>query len=221
MKSMIRVLPLAATAMILAVTGYLHGRWTDRWGISETMTAAAAKLQELPLTIGDWDGSYREMDPDVLALTGGAAAVVPRYTNRRTGEVIDLMVLYGRPGPVSVHTPEVCYTGAGYQPTSAPSHWDVGLEHAGAAQFWTGIFVQPHRNDSSTILRILWSWSGDGRWTAPDSPRVTFASKPAICKLYVIHPLTDENEPLEKDPCNEFARAFLPELNRVLFASTN
>jgi hypothetical protein len=219
MQSIFRFLPLAATALILAATGYLHGRWTDRWGISETMTVAAAKLQELPLTIGDWDGSYREMDPEVLALTGGLAAVVPRFNNRQTGEVIDLMILYGRPGPVSVHTPDVCYVGAGYAPTAPPTHHDIGLEQGNAAQFWTGVFAKPHRNDSSSVLRILWSWSGDGRWAAPDSPRVTFASKPAICKLYVIHQLTDENEPLEKDPCNEFVRVFLPELNRVLFAS--
>jgi hypothetical protein len=117
-----------------------------------------------------------------------------------------------------VHTPDVCYPGAGYEPKAPPSRWDVTLAPGKqVAEFWAGTFVKPQSNGGNHILRILWSWSADGVWTAPDNSRVAFASKAAICKLYVIRPMAEENERRDNDPCNEFIRAFVPELNRTLF----
>ena len=50
------------------------------------------------------------------------------------------LILCGRPGPVSIHTPDVCYRGLGYEPTGSPSRWDsrveAGGEHRSALAGW-------------------------------------------------------------------------------------
>jgi hypothetical protein len=218
MGKILRFLPCLSAASILVVASVVHGLWTDRWGSTEAMAATAAKLPDVPTHFGEWLGTIGEMDPRVLARTGGLAAIMPTYENQRTGEIVHVLLLYGRPGPVSQHTPDVCYAGAGYTPVSTPVHRNAASPHADA-QFWCGTFVKPNTNDREAILRILWSWSGDGSWSAPDNPKIAFARYQAICKLYVIRPMITESDAIEDDPCNAFISQFLPELNRTLFDS--
>jgi hypothetical protein len=216
MRNILRLLPFVSAAAILVFGGFVHGLWTDRWGSTEAMAAMAAKLHHVPVQFGEWRGTIGEMDPRVLARTGGLAAIMPTYQNQRTGETVHVLLLYGRPGPVSHHTPDVCYAGAGYEPVSTPAHWP---NPQGDAQFWFGTFVKPRSNDRDAILRVLWSWSGDGSWSTPNNPKVAFARYQGIFKLYVIRPMITDREPIEDDPCNPFISQFLPELNRVLFDS--
>jgi hypothetical protein len=179
----------------------------------------AAKLREVSFIVGPWQGQVAEIDSRQFTVTRGIAAIARRYTNGRTGESIDVMILYGRPGPVSEHTPDVCYVGAGYDPRTSPVHCDVPLTQSGpSAEFWTGVYVK-RRSKSQEALRILWTWSGDGKWTAPERPKVTFAPQGTIFKLYVIRAMVDEDEPIDTDPSKDFIRAFIPELNRTLFGS--
>jgi hypothetical protein len=67
-------------------------------------------------------------------------------------------------------------------------------------------------------LRIVWAWSAGGPWQAPEVARLVFARYPALYKLYLIRPLTSPDEPLDRDPCFDFLRALLPELQRSLFS---
>ena len=46
----------AAAAAALVVVGLVHGYWTDRWTTSADTAAAAARLQDIPLNVGDWIG---------------------------------------------------------------------------------------------------------------------------------------------------------------------
>ena len=45
----------AVTAsLLLLATGVVHGFWTDRWGSAAEPQEAAAKLDDIPLAVGDW-----------------------------------------------------------------------------------------------------------------------------------------------------------------------
>ena len=71
----------------------------------------------------------------------------------------------------------------------------------------------------ATHLRIFWTWNNDGSWRAPKNPRWTFASSRALYKLYIVHEMSRDNEPLQQDPSVEFLRLILPELQTTLFAA--
>jgi hypothetical protein len=69
-----------------------------------------------------------------------------------------------------------------------------------------------------TRLRLYWGWSDGSAWTASDDPRVQFARRPVLHKLYVVRELSGANEANRDEPCEEFMQTLLPVLGRTLFA---
>jgi hypothetical protein len=143
-----------------------------------------------------------------------AAGVLRRqYVNRQTGATLTLMLLVGRPGPVAVHTPDVCYRNSGYAQIGPDVVAPVpGVDGA-------GFRVLRLKKDAAVPidLRIWYSWAATGQWEAPDNPRVHFARSPVLYKLYVIRELPRADEAPGDDPAPEFLRAFLTQVGPVLF----
>lgn len=209
---------LAVAVVLLAGTGLLQGMWTQRWGPSEPLQQAAARLREVPMTVGDWHGTPADLDADALARAGLSGCWMRHYTHAHTGAKVTALLMCGRPGPTAVHTPQWCYGGAGYEMMAAPLHQRMSLDvDLVPVEVWRGQFKKTGTADLTT-LRIDWSWSATGQWTAPTHPRMTFASHPALYKLYVLR-----NIPVgsSADPSPEFMKVFLPQVNDVLFAPAN
>jgi hypothetical protein len=206
-----RCLPALIACLLVVVCGVVHGFWTDRWRPPTEAAEAAARMDALPQEIGDWKG---ETVPDKNPTAGGTAGSIQRrYTNRRTGESVSIYLVCGRVGPVAEHTPDVCYVAAGF---------DVGPKSLAAvadgASFWTADAART-KDVGDTRLRLYWAWSADGRWSAPDNPRFAFVRAPALFKLYVQRDLADGGPAAQEEPCVNFLRALLPELNKTLFST--
>jgi hypothetical protein len=210
---MARVYRLLTVFAVVASAGAVHGLWTNRWAAPAALERGAARMADLPMTLGDWDGQAEALDGRQLAAADVSGHLLRRYVNRRTGAVVSVLLLCGRPGPISVHTPEVCYRGTGYDQVG------VRTKHAldgQAGELWVSRFQkQPAAAPES--LRVLYAWNAAGKWEAPASPRSAFARYPALYKLYVIRPLVRDDEPLEEDPVLELLRGLLPALEKALF----
>ena len=88
-----------------------------------------------------------------------------QYENTKSGTKIGLLLVCGRPGPVSVHTPDICYPGAGYEMVQArPMVFSGGSAcRRKLPEFITAEFV----NDQSfppDRSRVYWSWTVTGTW---------------------------------------------------------
>jgi hypothetical protein len=213
---MLRTLPAWIGFTLVVAFGVAEGLWANRWQTSEAAERAAAALAEVPLSVGDWQGEARELDARQSAHAEITGHLWRRYVNRRTGAEVTVLLVCGRAGPVALHPPEVCYGGAGYHLAGEKVRHAVAAEALGApAEFWAGQFQKDGAVPQP--LRILWAWSADGRWVAADSPRLSFARSPALYKLYVVREMPRADEPLANDPCPEFLKAFLPQLNGRLF----
>ncbi len=207
---MLRLLPPLAAAVLIVVVGVVHGFWTDRWVPAAEPRQAAERLATIPMTIGDWDGKDPDKPGEVVP--GVVGSLQRRYTNRVTGAVVMIALVCGRPGPVSIHTPESCYTASGYQlGTRSPFAVVPG------ADFWTADAVRIKASEE-TRLRLFWAWNDGQGWSAPDDARPVFARSPVLHKLYVLHELNSLDEPVKDDPALAFLRALLPELDARLFA---
>src|SRR5262245_7859111 len=105
---------LAVCALIVAC-GYGHGVLTDRWSVSRELTDAVVRLEKVPRQLGDWLAVKDwEMDPRMKAM-GGVEGYIDRvFQNSRELTPITVFLVCGRSGPVSVHTPDLCYQGIGY-----------------------------------------------------------------------------------------------------------
>jgi hypothetical protein len=209
-----RPLPILIVLSVIVLSGVVDGFWTDRWTVTEELHAATAKLATVPMTVGDWDGRSLEIDARALEIGEIAGYVRRFYVNRRTGSTVTLVILCGRPGPLSVHLPETCYGGAGFEQAGERKKYsDPGRP---PAEFWVYRF-QKREAAVPEYLRVWCSWGVAGAWRVVDTPRLEFSHLPTLYKMHVVRQLPRADEPLTDDPSLEFIRALLPELEKSLF----
>jgi hypothetical protein len=209
------MLPLALACVLLAASGIVHGIRTDRWGPSADVQAAAARCKDLPKDLGEWEGQDTEMDARQLAVAEAIGYVSRVYTHRRTGQQISLLLICGRPGPISLHPPEVCYTAIGYEDAGGHAHCRVPAGRGDvAAELATVCFAKT--SPVPEQIRVMWSWSDTGPWQVPENPRITFARSKALYKLYVVRRMGRPDEPIDEDPCLQFLRVLIPKLEQCL-----
>jgi hypothetical protein len=212
-----RTLPVAAAFAVLLSSGLVHGLWTDRWGVSDEPAASAARLESVAKTVGDWEASDLEIDAQSLARGGIAGYLMRSYTHRRTGSEVSVFIACGRPGHVAVHTPDICYQGAGYRLQGGQQKRGLSFgSDSTPAEFWTATFAKDESAMPSR-LRIFWAWCATGSWEAAEHPRLSYARFSSLYKLYVTCRIPVANEAAANDICGEFLGQFLPELRRSLF----
>jgi hypothetical protein len=213
---MLRTILLCLTATtVVGLTGLAHGLRTGRWQTSRAVESAVAGLSRVPMDVGDWKGEAVEVEAHAFAHVGADGFLVRRYQNRLTGRTLSVMLVGGLPGPISVHSPDVCYSGAGYEVVAPPGRVAVAAGAGESAEFLTGKFRKTNAVVPSQ-LRIFWAWHAPGGgWSAPDNPRWTFARSPALFKLYVIREMASPDERPEDDPALEFLRQLLPRLENL------
>lgn len=204
-------LPMAALVLVVLSMGVAHGLLTDRWGASASLQTAVAALDRVPTAVGDWTGEAVEYNADDLARAGIRGWAGRTYRHAGTGQSVSVLIVCGRGGPICVHTPDVCYAGAGYRPTRPPER-ATPVDGTG---FWYGRFGKPDAVVPQR-LDIYWAWSRDGvAWSAPDNPRSAFAWSPALYKLYVVRTVPPTGE--SSDPELEaFLARFLPVVKSAL-----
>jgi hypothetical protein len=213
MVSNARVLVAVA---VLGAAGAVHGIWTDRWRNAPELEQATARLDRVPLVIGDWQGVDQPMSPHEVEAAQLSGYVSRRYTNRITGQDVGILLMGGRPGPVAVHTPDICFTAAGYEMDSDPAAFTPPAAGGAPAELMTAIFTRKHAA-APDHLRTFWAWNARGQWEAPANPRLAFARYHALYKLYVVLPTWRPKGRPEDDPRTEFVGVLLRELNRALF----
>src|SRR5262249_6315577 len=116
------------------------------------------------------------------------------------------------------HTPDQCYPAKGYEQVGAIAKAAVPLEGGGEAEFFYCDFTRP-RGTQPDHVRIFWCFSGDGRWLASDLPKLEFGRYANLYKFYVLRQLSRPGEPVENDPCLDFAKVALPRLSEAFFPS--
>jgi Protein of unknown function (DUF3485) len=207
---MLRILPVAAAAAIVIAAGIVHGFWTDRWGVTEAVAAAASSLDRVPRSIGDWQA--QPLDSDQTGAPELAGQLYLRYVNRKTLDSVSIALVCGRPGPVCIHTPDVCYERSGH------TIGKITLQEVKLDKSTAHLFTMEAKKEEAaeqTRLRIFWCWFDGSRWNVADNPRATYAGRKALFKFYVVREVTNEL-PLDQDPCLDFLRQFLPEAQKAL-----
>jgi hypothetical protein len=203
---------LTALAVVISA-GLVHGFWIDRWQISTDLDDAAALLDRVGMDLDPWHAEAVELDPRAVRVSGASRYVMRRYTHRTARTSASVLLMCGRSGPMSVHTPDICYQGSGFEVLGAPARYTVPAgPSSAAAAFWTAKF---RKRDAAVpmYLRIYWSWKvPGGTWVAPDSARVTFGRPPALYKLYVIREMPAPDERPENDPSVGLVQRYLAEL---------
>lgn len=172
---------------------------------------AQARLDAIPLAVGSWSGTVQAIPEKQLKVAEAQASLSRVY--RREGVVpVQVMVLYGGPGPLGAHTPEVCYQGAGFRQLGQAKV--KSLTNA-KADFWHGEF---ERGDLGTaVLNVYWGWGAEGTWKASENARFDYAAYGTIYKLYASYavPKSQRADTQAANPLDEFLPLFLDQLDRA------
>jgi Protein of unknown function (DUF3485) len=216
---MIRRFPVAVATGLIVLTGWVHGLWTDRWSLSNEPAISAARLDTVPLEVGTWRmRPLPPLSPQDLAIGEIKGYLSRAAEDQRTRETVELLIVCGRPGPISVHTPDICFGGAGYE-LLEQSKKPVSQGLKAPAEFWVGQFRK--KGTPPTFVEIYWTWSSNGAWLAPDDPRLRFAGQPRLYKLYIIRSLAGPGREGNSSPVKELVTALMPELDKRLFSSAH
>jgi hypothetical protein len=206
-----RWLPALVAGIAVAATGVVHGVWTGRWDEVSAAPAYGPALEQIPMQLGEWLGQGLELDPREAA--NYSAVLYRRYVHQRTGAVVTVVLVAGRPGPVSIHSPDYCYPASGYD-TAAWTVHKIGFDNAHApAEFKTAL-VSKTQVTGLTHMRVLWSWYAAGSWSVPDNPRLAFASQHSLHKLHVVREASPSELELENDAAVDLVREFLVAFQR-------
>lgn len=212
---------ISATVILVGTLlgGWLQGRMITRWGADELLAVAGKRL-EAPLSeqVGGWRlVQATQFEPDVVRMLQCPAHFSRSYVHEQTGDSVSVAVIVGPPGPVSVHTPEICYSAQDYAITAERRSVAVVDDSQREHQLWQ-VSLEP-RSPTASSQRVLYAWGTGGPWLASADPRFNHAGEPYLYKIQLAGPTVDTNA--EFDPCQDFLRSFLPELQSHLVPTSD
>ena len=174
MKRSYLLLGVVVAFGLTILSGVLQGRMRNRWGPSPDTVRAAEKLAELPSQFGNWKlrstGRLGETAEQMLECTG---YIVRDYQNQATNDLVSVTVLLGPPGPISVHTPEVCFPSRDYSAMGLREEVVIRGEEKQNDQFWSLSYKA--NNLRGDMLRVYYAWSTGRHWSASGEPRMKYA----------------------------------------------
>src|SRR5262245_21464482 len=197
--------PILAVILSFAISGVVSGIWTNRW-VDSTVLKEAVQSTQLPPTVGEWDGREEVVSPAELKASQASAIVRRAYVNRKTGNSVSVVLICGHAGPVSVHTPDVCFPGSGFVEVGKASMLNLD-EPSGRAQFCVRTFQKASSIPVNLVVHYAWN-AGKG-WQAPENPRMAFAGQPALFKLYVTREAGADSLAGAKDPAENLIRELI------------
>lgn len=203
--------PLIAGILGLAtvISGLLLGQASGRWGPAPAVVTAEQLLgRRLTERAGNWRlRKEQQLEPQVLKMMSCNAYIARVYEHDQTGDLVTVTVLVGPAGPISVHTPEICYSSRDYvvgrNRAKIPVDDVAGRRH----EFWDVSLKA--RDSESSAQRVLYAWSTGNTWNATAHPRFAFAGAPYLYKLQLTARSPVDLKRDDFDPCQDFLRSFL------------
>lgn len=213
--------PIGITLSALAVmvltlaSGVIYGNLSQRWGPPQEMLEAAKKLETIPTEFGDWRlKKANTFNKETLEMLRCAGYISRIYENRVTNETVNVAVIVGPPGQISVHTPEVCFSSQDYTHESQRQKNSISRGGRDMDDFW---FLTFQTNDLyARKLSVAYGWSTGGNWLAVDDPRFKYGGYPYLYKIQLAADMSGGSKDPQKDPCLEFLEDFVPAAKKSL-----
>jgi len=208
-------LGLGVLMMVTTGGAVVHGRLSNRWGPQQHMTEAGTRLERIPSQIGTWQMvSSQHLDDSARAMLGCTGDIVRSYVNPTGKSEASLTLIVGPPGPIAVHSPEICFPSRNYRLLDERKRVEIrdslGIEH----EFWMVVFQS--QDLEARLLHVYYGWSTGGTWTAPDNPRFEFAGSPFLYKVQLV--AYDSSQRGAADPALALLREFLVAAKDVLIS---
>ena len=206
---------MVITVGLTIASGAMQGRLSNRWGPSDTLRQAGAKIESLPQKFAAWEMKKAEkMGEDALNQLQPAGYIQRLYVNRDSGAAVSVTVMVGMSGPIAVHTPEICYGGRDHQQQGPRQAIDVPCATGGEETVWKTTFRM--KGIDARMLNVYYAWSPGDHWVAAENPRFAYATKPLLYKIQLSSQVPSWLNDQAADPGLQFLIDFLPVLQKHL-----
>jgi len=203
---------LAVVAAILAASGGSR-LWQERRVERSLMEGRVSPfpLADLPMDLGAWKGRETTMDPRIVRSSGSTDIVTRRYVDQATGVGLDVVVLYGPTSEMFIHTPELCYPAAGYEPMPGTVERPIALAGAGPVPFRSLAFTKGEGGVADT-QEVYYSLRYDGRWTTQSTSPKASKRIPGMYKVQVCRRISSRERRDLDNPCEPFLTSLVGEI---------
>lgn len=194
--------------------GWLQARISQRGRASQALQTAADRLkQPLPGQLGNWRlVNEQTFDDSVIGVLECPAYLCRTYRNDQTSDIVNVAVTIGPPGPIAVHTPELCYSSRDFQFVGERTETRIQDQSGREHMLWE--LTMKSNNVQGAAQRVLYGWGTGGAWLATKNPRFAHAGAPYLYKIQLAAAISADAE--EFDPCQDFLAVFLPQLQKRL-----
>jgi hypothetical protein len=127
-------------------------------------------------------------------------------------------VIVGQPGPVSVHTPEICYSSRDYTVAGSRTKHEVVAADGRRHTFWK--LALDANNVEGMPLEVIYGWTTGTQWEATEHPRYLFGGLSHLYKLQLAAVVSDRRSSTDFDPVQDFLTGFLSQLQPKLVESS-
>jgi hypothetical protein len=206
---------LALAVALLAASGAVRA-WQS-WGVNEALRRGLESpfpLSDLPMTLGDWKGEERELEPEVAAATGCTDHIVRSYRNDKTGSRVDLILLYGPTTEVIKHSPMICYPYAGFSTAASPE--GRAVEVGGSSYPFLSMVFAKGEGDQTLREEVYFTWGAayPGRpgvtWGTDMGPWKRLARIPGLYKVHLQRFVAAQEAREFGNPCEAFLGELMP-----------
>lgn len=201
-------------AAAVAAAGVADGTQSGRWRPLRPLDGSVERLQTLPLSVGQWIGEDAALSADDFARAGVAGAVFRKYRNRETDDTVGLLVLVGRSGPISAHTPDVCYGGSGYELLGGVT--PVTAKSGTRQTVCQTLRLRPPVTRPGLEMEVTWGWITADGVSSSATPRLSYAGLDVLYKFYVLRDRRPTDVVGANDPGLLFVADFIPHLEALV-----
>jgi hypothetical protein len=203
---------LVAVAAILAGSGGSR-LWQERRVERSLMEGRVSPfpLADLPMDLGAWKGRETTLDPRIVRGSGSTDIITRRYVDQGTGVGLDVVVLYGPTSDMFIHTPELCYPAAGYDPLPGTVERPIGGGGAGPVPFRSLAFTKGEGGLAET-QEVYYSLWYDGRWTTQSTSPKASRRIPGMYKVQVCRRISTRERRDLDNPCEPFLASLVAEI---------
>jgi hypothetical protein len=185
----LRNITAAALSLFVVLAGLVCQKlWLNEDDADQLRLQAAERLAKLPLRIGPWQATELDASRRELERTGATAILGRIYRQSSDGASVSALLLVGPFGPIAVHPPDVCLPAAGWREQRQERRQRV-LDIPGVGRVILETTVFAHRNETTGVeekLVVWWGWNDGTGWQAPANPRLHYAGRPVLYKLYLM-----------------------------------
>jgi Protein of unknown function (DUF3485) len=212
---------MGLACLLLGISGGIR-LWRERQ--FQTLATESANcpfpLNEFPKTIGTWhmvDASDTQLDPEIARIAGSSDHIIRNYMDEKSGEIVNVLVLYGLADSVFGHTPEVCYPAAGYQPVKvdAPTSHEFYMSGSTTPVRFRSAFFSKQVGGISQYQEVCYTFLHNGQWLPEVQSRWKwFRYHPGMFKVQLQRLASAPSKVTASSPSELLLREIVQEIDR-------